>query len=161
MPDSPGAFTMLEPGGTMYWDTVVSMSSDFTSDGTTNQQSITGLTFAALANSKYEVECVLNGQCTGTLGTFFAISFSAAGATGTFLVFGSASVSSEIAIGNVIGTATTSVNWTTATTDAGVIIKSIVIIGSNAGNITVDVKKQTSGTTTIRAKSRMKIKKVA
>lgn len=161
MPDSPGAFTILEPGGTMYWDTVVSVSSDFTTDGTTNQQSVTGLSFAALANSSYELECVLLGQCTGTLGTRFGISFSAAGATGTFLIQGSVASNAASVIGNVVGTIATLTYWTSAATDEFLCIKAIVIIAGNSGNITLDTQKITSGTATVRAGSCMKIKKVA
>lgn len=151
---------LVDPVDNSYWDAAPNVANDFTSDGTTNQQSVTGLTFSALANSKYEVESVLVGQCTGAAGTFFAVSFSAAGATGSFLVGGSAATNTVVSTGNLIGTATTTVHWTSATTDECVLIKSIVIIGANAGNITVDVKKSTSGTVTIKAGSMMKIRKL-
>jgi len=144
----------------MYWNTYVQVASDFTTDGTTNQQSVTGLTFAASANTKYEIEVVLLGQSSTSAGLTMGINFSAAGATGTHIAIGQTSAAGTVAAGsNLIGTLQ-GIFWAVATTDLCTCFKGIVIIGANSGNITVDVKKTTSGTATIRSRSVMKIKKL-
>ena len=143
----------------MYWDTFVRVtSSDFTTTSS-SLVDITGLTFAALANSKYEIESVLSGSSSDANGVKVAISFSAAGSSGSFVTVGGISGGAS-ASGNTVGTAEPTGYWGFAGTTSGIWIKAIVVIGVNAGNITTQVLKVTGGTATIQTGSVMKIKKI-
>ena len=142
----------------MYWDTFVQVASDFVSSGTT-QQTITGLSYAVLANTKYEFEVVLTGQASDTAGVQFGVFFSAAGSTGSYVGIGGTTTTTSAYGGNVTGTQSGAVFWTETAVEKSVFYKGIISIGANAGNITVDLTKQTSGTATVRAGSILKIKK--
>ena len=158
MPDSPGLYTILD---TNYWDTFVQVSgSDFTTSST-SLVNITGLTFPALANAKYEIEIVLATQSSDTNGLKVAVNFSAAGATGAFNTVGGGVVAVGAGVsGNVFGTAEPSAFVSVAATTATVWSEAIVVIGANAGNITATILKVTAGTATVFIGSVMKIKKL-
>jgi hypothetical protein len=130
--------------------------SNFTTSST-SLVDITGLTFAASANTKYEIDGMLLGQSGSAGGVQFAVSFSAAGATGSYMAFSPSTSSASGGGVNVIGTATGQNVWTTTTTDLHTFIKSIVSVGANSGNITVQVKKTTSGSLTVYIGSRMTV----
>lgn len=142
------------------WDTLVEVSGSDFNTGNTSLTNITGLTFAAVANTKYEIEGMLLGQCSDTNGCDFCVTFSAAGATGSYMAFSpSASTTSGGGVASV-GTAINAAVWTTATTDMHTFIRSIVNVGVNPGNITIQVKKLTAGTVTVRIGSIMKIRQL-
>lgn len=141
------------------WDTLVEVSGSDFNTGNTSLTDITGLTFAAVANTKYEIEGMLLGQCSDTNGCEFAVAFSAAGATGSYMGFAPSTSGTSGGGVNALGLATPAI-WTTATTDMHIFIRSIVSVGVNAGNITLQVKKLTAGTVTVRIGSIMKIRKL-
>lgn len=142
------------------WDSFVQVSGSDFSTGNTSATNITGLSIALLANSIYEVQCALIGQSSTAAGVTLAISFSAAGATGAHNSFVALSTTSGSSLTNVIGTLFATSIWTTATTDQNIIMRAIVKTGANAGNVTAQVAKTTSGTVTIYIGSVMKVRKL-
>lgn len=144
----------------MYWDAVSEVSGlDFTTNST-SLVDITGLTFAALTNSKYEVEAMLLGQSNSSNGVQFAVSYSASGATGSYLAFSPSGVSTSSGGVNQIGTATGVTVWTAPSTDLHTYIKAIIRVGANTGNISIQVKGISPSTATIHVGSVMKVKKL-
>jgi hypothetical protein len=129
--------------------------SDFSTSSTT-LVNITGLTFAASANTKYEVDVLLTVQSTTTAGVKVGLAYSAAGAAGPYLAIGGTTSGvpawSSFALG-----AASSVYTDFATAYNTVWIKALLIIGANTGNITVQILKVTSGTATVYIGSRMTV----
>jgi hypothetical protein len=123
---------------------------------------VTGLTFAVDtgANHLYEVDVVLKVQSTSTAGLQAAIACSSSGATGEYTGLANVAQSTSSvgynarAIGTAIGVNLSS----TANTDSIIWFKAMVSTTSgNAGNITVQVQKITSGTATVYIGSRMTV----
>lgn len=144
----------------MYWDAVSEVSGlDFTTNST-SLVDITGLTFAALANSKYEVEAMLLGHSASSTGVQFAVTYSAAGATGSYMAFSPAATGTSSGGVNQVGTATGVTVWTSGPTDEHTYIKSIIRVGANTGNISIQIKNAGSSTLAVLVGSVMKIKKL-
>lgn len=143
----------------MYWTSIVQVSgSDFTTaDVGAAPLDITGLTYAASANTKYEFEVILVGQSSTSAGVRFAMAFSAAGATGTWVAMGATTTSGANSLGQTFGVAASGF-WLSAATDESFFMRGIISIGANAGNITAQLNKVTSGTATVYIGSEMKIK---
>lgn len=143
----------------MYWDSIIQVSGSnyVTADVGSTPPDITGLTTALLANSVYEFEVILVGQSSTTAGVRFAMSFSAAGATGTWLAIGSTTTVAAAQQGNVYGAVGTGY-WTTAATDESFYMRGIISTAANAGNLTAQLNKVTSGTATVYIGSELKIK---
>lgn len=124
---------------------------------------ITGLSFAALANSVYEIEAVL--LCTTsavTTGTKYGVQFSTAGASFIGLISGTGATTAVVDNSiNALNTANATALNTTSSATALVIIKGFVTTGVNAGNITIQHLKVTSGTSTVKIGSTLKVRKVA
>lgn len=118
---------------------------------------ITGLTFAASANTTYEVDALLGCASTTTAGVKFAIAFSAAGATGEFAGVGGAGANSANVIASSLGGSSSQSMNTVANTNKPVFIKGFIVVGANAGNITVQGLKNTSGTLTVYIGSRLTV----
>lgn len=150
-------------------DTVTIAASGVGGSGTTSQVSgsnftttsatlvdVTGLTFAASANTKYEVNVLLACQSSDANGLKVAIAFSAAGATGAFNSLGAVSGGASTS-GNVFGTADPIAYLNFANTTATVEIRAIVVVGANTGNITTQVLKVSAGTATVYIGSRMTV----
>jgi hypothetical protein len=122
---------------------------------------ITGLSFAATTSSLYEVDAFLKVQCSSTGGNKYAVAFSAAGATGHFLIHSATAVATGALQTNVLGTLETLALITTANTDYCVFIKAVVSTGANAGNITIQHARVTAGqTATCYIGSRMVVTKL-
>lgn len=157
-----GELTIAATGGEdMYWDAVYNVaSSDFTTSSTTLVD-VTGLSHAAAADSLYEVEVVLCGQSSSVAGVAPVIAFSAAGATGTWNATGTQTTAAATIVGNALGTVSSTVFWTTSTTNGTLKLAAMVKTGANTGNITAQIKKLTSGSLTVYIGSAMKIKKLA
>jgi hypothetical protein len=124
---------------------------------------ITGLSLALEANSKYDIVVTLHVLMSAdTTGARYALNYSAAGATlegsayGTFsgTAFRSDSITAfNTATGNAYTQGTNSL--------PGVIeIRATVTTGANAGNLTVQFLKVTSGTATVKVGSVVKRTKV-
>jgi hypothetical protein len=119
---------------------------------------VTGLTLALLANTTYEFEAVLMVTTSADAsGTKYAVNFSAAGATvEAAIVNPTSGTASRVERISAFGSTVVSTSLTTSGQSAGVIIKGTVTTGANAGNLTVQHLKQSSGTSTVRVGSYLK-----
>lgn len=156
---STGAQGATGPGD---WDTMVQVSG---SDAATTGQSlvnITGLTAALLANHVYEFEAeLLFTTSADTTGIKAGVNYSAAGAT-----------FNAIKTANTTGATVTSEDMSVlnsgsaafATAASGIVavnIKGFMTTGANAGNLTIQHLKVTSGTSTVKKGSTLKVRQVA
>ena len=145
------------------WDSITAVSG---SDATTTGQSlvdITGLSFAAAANSVYEIEAVLRVTTSAvTTGCKYGVQFSAAGAAAQVTYAGSVtSTTGAITSTNALNSADATAFLTTSGMAGTITIKGFVTTGANTGNITIQHLKVTSGTSTVRIGSCLKVRKVA
>jgi trimeric autotransporter adhesin len=145
-------------GGSGYWDSSVAVSgSDVTTTNTTATD-ITGLTFSALANSVYEIDAVIWTNSSSAAGMNVGVGYSAAGATlvaeATSVTTGTGGVTGLTTLGTpVIANSANNVDGTC-------VVRGFVKTGANAGNITMQHSKVTSGTSTVRTGSVFKVKKL-
>jgi hypothetical protein len=130
-------------GGT----TVRVTGSNFTTSST-SLVDITGLTFAASANSVYGFSVYLGGQSSSTAGVQVNIHYNAAGATGSMTINGHTTSVAATGTFQILDTTTTNF-WTTATTNLGIWCVGTIVTGANAGTISVQIKKNTSGSATV------------
>ena len=153
---TPGA------AGAATWDAMAQVTG---SDATTTGQSlvdVTGLTAPLLANSKYEIEAVLLGSVTAvTTGTKYGVQFSAAGAT-AYVVYAGAVTSTTGAVTstNALNSADATAFLTTSAMTGIVTIKGLVTTGANPGNITIQHLKVTSGTSSVKVGSQLKVRRI-
>jgi hypothetical protein len=136
------------------------------SNATTTGQSlvdITGLSIALEASTVYELEVWLSANTSADAnGIQYAINYSAAGATieahliGTFS--GTAVRTDRLSAFN---SASGNRYLQTSGQDGEIVIKGIVVTGANTGNLTVQHLKATSGTSTVRINSFLKVKKIS
>lgn len=117
------------------------------------------LTAALLANSTYEFEAVLRAASSSTAGTKYAVAFSAAGATAFPIFVGQTAATTVAQVAAALGALEGTV-FLAAVIDGLIYIKGIITTGANAGNLTVQQAKVTSGTATVRAGSILKVKKI-
>lgn len=135
------------------------------SDATTTGQAltnITGLSVALLANTVYEFEAVLGVSTTAvTTGTGYGVQFSTAGATIESQITGPlTNVASKTLRINALNTSSQA--WlTTSAQTGGIVIKGIISVGANAGNLTIQHLKVTSGTSTVFINSFLRVRKIA
>lgn len=158
-----GATGATGPAGSTLgtWDAIYQVTPDFTTTSAT-LVNVTGLSHSALANALYEIECVLAYNMSATNAINVCIAFSAAGALGTYNAFSiGASAASAAHTTGSIGTASGSIDTAGSAVTPLLFIKAIVKTGANAGNITVQVLRTTSGTLTIYTGSIMYAKRLA
>lgn len=134
------------------------------SNATTTGQAlttITGLSIALVAGAVYEVECMLVASTTAvTTGTGYGINYSVAGATIEGFVQGSATTTADKTL-RLNAFNTSSQAWlTTSAQTGGILIKATVTVGANAGNLTAQHLKVTSGTSTVFIGSTMKVTRI-
>lgn len=135
------------------------------SNVTTTGQSlvdITGLSVALAANSVYEFEAVLSvGTSAVTTGTRYGVQFSAAGASVECTLHGTrvANTTTSERI-NALNTATATAYLAATSIQGAVLIRGILTTGSNAGNLTIQHLKVTSGTSTVYINSFLKVMKI-
>ncbi len=135
------------------------------SNATTTGQNlvdITGLSVALEASATYEIEAILSvGTSAVTTGTKYGINYSVAGASIEATLVGS-STSSAMKSERITAFNTSGGAYLTTSGQTGSIwIKGIVTTGANAGNLTVQHLKVTSGTSTVYINSYLKVKKIA
>jgi len=128
--------------------------SDFTMASATLTD-VTGLTFAASANKIYRVYADLFGNMSTTNGMRAAFNFSAAGAVGFSLQMGLGGPTSGSTSISTLNQQPATNYWTTSGTELTLQLLGDVLVGANAGNITVQVARLTAGTLTIRIGSTM------
>lgn len=134
------------------------------SNATTTGQAlvdITGLSVALTTNATYEFEAVLSCQTSAvTTGTAYGINYSAAGATVEAQITGAATLTATKTLRiNALNSATALFLAGSAQT-GGIIIKGRVTTAGNAGNLTVQHTKITSGTSTIFIGSFLKVTRI-
>jgi hypothetical protein len=173
--DSNGTATCAGPGETVatqgYVDSALAgglpayarvTGADATTSSTTLVD-VTGLSVALSANTTYEFEAVLvTTTSADTNGTRYGINFSAAGATVAAGLVGSKSAAT--AAGDSITALNTgsSQAYLTTTSESGTaMIRGTIVVGANAGNLTVQHLKITSGTSTVRIGSYLKVTKIS
>lgn len=124
-------------------------------NATTTGQVLTdsGLSFAVKAGEICEFEFVLRIGSTGTNGMKFGLSYPAA-ATLTASVIGSSTSAAALAGDLIAASATAGVAFLTAASQNGVVrIRGCIQNGVNAGTVSLQFLKVTSGTATIAANS--------
>jgi hypothetical protein len=118
---------------------------------------ITGLTIALVAGATYEFEAVL--QCTtsaDTTGCEYAVQFSQAGGTVYGQLIGSStSTATKSEIITALNTAS-GVYLATSAQSGQILIKGLIVTTANAGNLTIQHLKVTSGTSTVKIGSFLK-----
>lgn len=130
-------------------------------DATTTGQAlvnVTGLSIALRANTVYEFTAVLSVTTSAvTTGTQYGVQFSAAGATVESQLAGS-STSTAAKSERVAALNTASGAYLTTSGQSGqILITGIITVGANAGNLTIQHLKVTSGTSTVRINSFLKV----
>jgi len=149
----------IGPAGTSAFDSVVKTSQDRATSNATATD-VPDLSIALLANSAYEFEAILRAASSSSAGCKYAVQFSAAGAS-AYAVYTGATAATTAAV-----TATNALNSLEATAflaaaiDGLVVIRGLIFTGANAGNLTIQQAKVTSGTATVRANSTLKVRKV-
>lgn len=136
------------------------------SDATTTGQvlvDVTGLSVPLIANGVFEFEAVLSVTTSAVVtGTQYGVQFSAAGGAVEAQIIGSltstAAASERV---SALNTATTNAFLTTSAQSGQVLIKGIATTGVNAGNLTIRHLKVTSGTSTVRINSFLKVRRIA
>lgn len=123
---------------------------------------ITGLSLALVANAVYEFEAVMTGSTTAvTTGTAYGVNYSVAGGAIEASISGA---STSTAMKNLRITAfnsATALYLATSAQTGGIIIKGRVTTGANAGNLTIQHLKLTSGTSTIFIGSFLKVTRIS
>jgi hypothetical protein len=119
---------------------------------------VTGLSVALVANAVYEFTAVLSTSTTAvTTGTAYGVQYSAASATIEAQINGAlTSTATKTERINAFNTATSAFLTTSAQTGA-LTIFGIVATGANAGNLTIQHLKLTSGTSTVFINSFLKV----
>jgi hypothetical protein len=122
---------------------------------------IAGLTRALEANSAYEFDAVMSVSTSAvTTGIQYGVQYSAAGATIEAGIVGASSTTASKAERiSVLNTATTTFMATSGQSGA-VRIQGSIITGANAGDLTIQHRKVTSGTSTVFINSFLKVTKI-
>jgi hypothetical protein len=121
---------------------------------------VTGLSVALAANSVYEFVANITGNGADANGVKFGVNYSAAGATveaGIYAdVAGTGTRTRRI---NALNSATAQAFFTSSN-DVAALIQGTITTGVNAGNVTIQHLKVTSGTSTIYIGSYLKVTKI-
>jgi hypothetical protein len=134
------------------------------SNATTTGQTltnITGLSVALTTNAVYEFEANLTVSTSAvTTGTQYGVQYSAAGAAVEALCDGSLTTTSNQTVRiSALNTATVAY-LTSSAQSGGILIKGVVTTGANAGNLTIQHLKVTSGTSTVFINSFLKVTRI-
>lgn len=136
------------------------------SDATTTGQSlvdITGLSIPLVINATYEFEAILACTTTAvTTGTKYGVQYSVAGGAVVSQISGALTTTtgngSELI--TALNTANATALLTTSAQSGGVRIFGTVTTGANAGNLTIQHLKVTSGTSTVKIGSYLKARRI-
>lgn len=132
------------------------------SDATTSSVTlvnVTGLSNALLANTVYEFEAVLMvSTSANTDGIRYGVDFSGAGATIEAMCSGPQSATGAKTLRISAFNTQTVTFMATASQTGGVLIKGVITVGANAGNLTIQHLKLVSGTSTVFIASFLKTK---
>lgn len=124
---------------------------------------VIGLTFAAAASSVYEFEAIL--LCTTSnvnTGTKYGVACSAAGSSIAALYMGPVtSTTGAITSTNALTSADATAFLTTANMTGHVIIRGILTTAAATGNLSIQHLKVTSGTSTVKVGSTLRVRKLS
>lgn len=134
------------------------------SNATTTGQAlvnITGLSVPLAINARYDFEAVMTVSTSAvTTGTAYGVNYSVAGGAVEALITGSStSTATKTLRINALNSATSLYLATSAQT-GGILIKGRVTTGANAGNLTIQHLKLTSGTSTVFIGSFLKVTRI-
>jgi hypothetical protein len=132
--------------------------SNATTTGTT-LTNITGLSVALAANTVYEFYASLSVASSSTAGTKYGVNFSTAGATVEATYIGASSATSTVA-GRISALNTATGVLMAVAADGAIHISGVITTGANAGNLTIQHLKVTSGTSTVYINSYLKAVKI-
>lgn len=119
---------------------------------------ITGLTIPLLANSVYDVQVCLSVASSSTAGNGYALAYSAAGASVEGQISGTLAAATQKTMR--IASFAASQTFVTVAADGGIWIQAIVTTGANAGNLSAQHLKVTSGTSTVYINSYIRAIKI-
>lgn len=142
--------------------TLVRVSGSNVDETGQNLVAITGLSIALLANTVYEFEAKLfTNTSADTTGCAYGVNFSQAGASVIAGITGTSSTA--VAKDNLITALNTStgVFMISSAGDGSLLIKGTITVGANAGNLTIQHRKITSGTSRIYIGSYLKVRPIA
>jgi hypothetical protein len=148
--DNVGFFIVAVPPSTKLWARVVG------SDATTTGQAlvdVTGLTIPLLANRVYSFCARLGCTVTAvTTGNKYGVQFTGAGATVEAGIVGASSSTTATTAERIsaLNTATTNAFLLSSAQTGPVWIDGTIFVGANAGNLTIQHLKVTSGTSTVK-----------
>jgi hypothetical protein len=132
-------------------------------DRTTTGQAladISDLSIALLANSVYEFEAILMVASSASTGNQYGVQFSAAGASVEAQISGTLAAATSRS-DRIAALNTATPTYLTSGAAGGIRIQGVIVVGANAGNLTIRHLKVTSGTSTVRAQSFVKAFKLA
>lgn len=134
------------------------------SDATTTGQAltnITGLSVALTTSATYEFEAFLSVTTSAvTTGTQYGVNYSVAGGAVEAFVSGSLTTASDQTVRLSALNSATVAYLTSSGQSGGILIKGVVTTGANAGNLTIQHLKVTSGTSTVRINSYLKVTRI-
>jgi hypothetical protein len=132
--------------------------SNFTTTGQ-SLTNVTGLSLALIANATYLFEASLSVASSAVTGNQYGVQFSQSGASVEAQIYGIlAAASVQCARINALNTATAT--FDTAGADGAILIKGIMTVGANAGNLTIQTLKVTNGTATVYINSYLKATRI-
>lgn len=120
---------------------------------------ITGLSIALLANSVYDVQVCLSVACSSTAGNGYALAYSAAGASVEGQISGTLAAATQKTVR--VASFAASQTFVTVAANGGIWIQAIVTTGADAGNLSAQHLKVTSGTSTVYINSYIRAIKIA
>jgi hypothetical protein len=142
------------------YDSILRTTADRTTTNLTATD-VPDLIAALLANSTYEFEALLQAASSSTAGCKYSVNYSASGATAYVVYVGATSATTAgMAATNALATLSATA-FIAVAADAEVWITGHVKTGANAGNLTIQQAKVTSGTATVRINSVLKVRKIA
>jgi hypothetical protein len=121
---------------------------------------ITGLTFATAASGVYAFRAMLSANGADANGLKVGVQHSGSGAAVEAVASGSLLATSAQAA-RISALNTLTVAFATSATDGGIVVEGILTVGANAGNLTIQLAKVTSGTATVRINSFLDVKRIA
>jgi hypothetical protein len=157
-----------QSGNSVEWDSLGDINAKANtarvtgSNATTTGQSlvnITGLTLSLPASSVYEFESRLSAACSDNNGNQYGVNFSASGASVEAQIVGAIADSIVGYRIDALNTAAPAMIQGTGT-DGMVLIKGVITVGSNAGSLTVQHLKITSGTATVYKNSMLTARRI-
>lgn len=141
------------------WSVAAVSGSNATTTGTTLTD-ITGLSFSCAANTLYEFEGILLVSTSAvTTGTKYGFQYSAAGASGACVFTGATSNTAAGSCSlNTLNSSTSTTYLTSSGQTGFVYVSGFLQTGANTGNLTLQHLKVTSGTSTVKIGSMLKVR---